>query len=84
MQPEATYLMPELIPASPAELWAGEANGHAQHPGEEPPRVPLLPLDPGEADDTVRMLCAAGLPPESIMGAPSHARAQCRLCGPLT
>lgn len=70
--------MPELIPASPAEPWDASADG-ANGSAAEPPRVPLLPLDPGEADETVRLLCSAGVPPECVMGARHRQKVTCEV-----
>ena len=67
-QPEATYLAPELVPASPAEPARGGAEDGQPDQAPPPARVPLLPTDPEEAAEEVARLRAAGLPLASILG----------------
>ncbi len=69
MQPEAVYALPELIPATPGEPGhTADERSHAPH--SNPPRVPLLPTDPEEAQATYQWLHGLQLPQETIMGRP--------------
>ena len=67
VQPEALYVLPELIPATPGEPWhAAEEENQALH--SVPPPVPLLPTDPEEAKATYQWLHSLQLPQDTIMG----------------
>ena len=58
MQVEAVYVIPELIPDSPAEPW----NAHDPNaPQASPVILPLRPKDPQEAADHDEALWGAGV-----------------------
>ena len=67
LQPEALYVLPELIPATPGEPWHA-ANEEDQALQSVPPPVPLLPTDPEEAKATYQWLHSLQLPQDTIMG----------------
>ena len=67
LQPEALYVLPELIPATPGEPWLA-ADEQKLALLTDPPPVPLLPSDPEEARATQQWLQSLQLPPEAILG----------------
>lgn len=67
VQPEAVYLLPELIPASPGEPWETAAP-HGDDSSSLPVHVPLLPTDPAEAQNMFQWLHSLKLPIDDIMG----------------
>lgn len=61
-EPEAVYVLPDLIPDSSAEPWQQEPD-----PGRPTPVIPFVPVDPAERADHNQVLLAAGLrPPELV------------------
>ena len=60
------YALPELIPSSPGEPW--ENGEHYADADSGPAQVPLLPIDPEEAQATHQWLTRVGLPEKDIVG----------------
>ena len=67
VQPQAVFVLPELIPASPGE--PREASQPSIH-NAPPMRVPLLPTDTEEQQITLKWMQSLHVPLETIMGKP--------------